>query len=281
MEDFIAYYNGEYLQKTKISLSIDNPGFTRGYGAYECFRTYNRNPFRLKDHIKRLKKTCDQLLIAFPKEDLFEITENLIEKNEDTELVFRIYVTDDTETGSYHLIFFCNTPESFNISHPSNIPLKLKSVLDTRENRNIKSTSYSKAMIEIKKAKKEGFDDILFTNEKDYIHELSRANFFAIKGSTLYTPIKNFLPGITRLTIIEFSKDYGFEVKEIEMHKDFLEDAEEVFASSTIRGITPVGKVDHLNFDRHEKTKLLKSYFISLSSSLDNHDKRHLSASHS
>ena len=268
MEDFVAYFNGEFLKKSKISLNIDNLGFTRGYGAYECLRTYGRKAFRLDDHLKRLQKTCTQLLIEFPKENLYKITEDLIEQNPGSEIVFRVYVTDDVENSSYHLAILCNSPESFKKSHPSASPLRLKTVLDTRENREIKSTSYSKAMIEIKKANIDGFDDILFTDRNHHIHELSRANFFAIKGHTMYTPIKNFLPGITRLTILDIAKTFGFHVQEMEMHTSFLKDAEEVFATSTIRAITPIGKIDNMEFYKHEKTLVLKSYFSELGASL-------------
>jgi branched-chain amino acid aminotransferase len=281
MEDLVAYFDGEYLPKSKIFLGVDNLGFTRGYGAYECFRTYGRKPFRVQDHILRLKKTCDQLLIEFPKEDLYKITESLIDKNPGSELIFRVYVNDNPENDSYHLTFLCSSPESFSKSHPYDRPLLLKTVIDTRNNTDIKSTSYSTAMVEIKKAKRLGFDDILFTDEQGNINELSRANFFAVKGNTLFTPKSNFLPGITRLTILDIANQFGFRSEERDITLAFLEDMEEVFATSTIRAITPIGEIDHLEFNRYEKTALLKTYFMNLVPAAGNHDKMHLSSSHS
>lgn len=281
MEDFVAYFDGEYLPKSKIFLDVDNLGFTRGYGAYECFRTYDRKPFRIDDHLTRLKKTCDQLLIEFPKDDLYEIVQTLIDKNPGNEVVFRLYVVDNPENDSYHLTILCNSPESFTRTHITSRPLFLKTVLDTRNNRDIKSTSYSTAMVAIKKAQRLGYDDILFIEKEGNINELSRANFFAIKGNTLFTPKSNFLPGITRITIMDIAKDFGFEVVERSMDLSFLEDAEEVFGSSTIRAITPIAKIDHLEFNKHEKTDLLKSYFKSLAPAEDNHGSLHLSSSHS
>lgn len=263
MEDLVVYFNGNYQTASKMSVPIDNLGFTRGYAAYECFRTYNRVPFRLNDHIKRLKNTCEELLINFPKEDLFHITETLIAKNKGSDLVFRIYVTDDIAGRPYQLIILCNSPSWFENTHPSK-PLRLKTVIDTRENTSIKSTSYSKAMVEIKKAKKVGFDDILFVGEDNIIHEVSRANIFCVKDSTLYTPKNDFLPGITRLTILEIAHEYGYRVKVDNIHLDFLKEVEEVFISSSIRGITKVSKVNDITFSAFDQTDKLQSFFINL-----------------
>ncbi|MCH9811217.1 aminotransferase class IV [bacterium] len=280
MEDFVAYYNGEFLPQSKISLTADNLGFTRGYGAYECFRTYQREPFHLSDHLERLKHTCMQLLIPFPKEDLVAISKELIAQNLDTELVFRVYVTDNPQTNSYHLLFFCNSPQHFEKTHVLNRPLLLKATLDTRPHKDIKSTSYAIASMAIKQAKLQGYDDVLFIGKDNMVHELSRANFFAIKGNDLYTPKTNFLPGITRKTILSFANEYGFTPRIENFNLDFLTEAEEVFASSTIRGITSIAKIDDMEFDSTKKADKLQSYFKSLAYD-GSHDKKHPALSHS
>lgn len=281
MEDLVAYFDGDFLPASKINLNIDNMGFTRGYGAYECFRTYKREAFCINDHINRLKHTCKQLLIPFPNEDLIHITKSLIEKNPGCELVFRVYVLDNSTNGSYHLVFLCNTPDHFDKTHVLNRDLKLQTAKDIRPHKNIKSTSYAIASIAIKKAKMNGFDDILFVGADGFVHELSRANFFAIKGNALYTPKEDFLPGITRKVIINIAKDFGFDVMETHISLEFLQEMDEVFASSTIRNITPIAQINDLLFEKREKTNMLKSFFTSLASYDDNHDKKHLFASHS
>ena len=279
MEDLVNYFNGIYQPASKILLPIDNIGFTRGYAAFECYRTYGRAAFRLKDHVKRLKNTCEKLLISFPEEDLFSITETLIEKNPGSELIFRIYVIDSIESKGYLLAVLCNTRESFAKTHPSK-PLHLKTVLDCRENKSIKSTSYSKSMVEIKKAQAAGFDDILYVGEDNYIHELSRANFFAVKGKTLYTPKHNFLPGITRLAIIEMAHDCGYKVEIEDIDLAFLSDAEEVFGTATIRGIAPIERIDTLTFTSSAAGNALLESFKNLAYN-GSQKAKHLCSSHS
>lgn len=281
MEDLVAYFDGSYIPKSKINLNIDNLCFTRGYGAYECFRTYNRVTFRLKDHVKRLKKTCDKLLIPFPNIDFEKITTLLLEHNKDDEIIFRVYVTDHCEKeDECHLIIVCNTQKFYLQSHPTH-PLKIKTVPDIRDNKCIKSISYGYSIVEIKKAKKQGYDDVLYVDEDNIINELSKANFFAIKGNALYTPKKNLLLGITRKTILEIAKSANFHVIEQDIPLAFLDQVEEVFLCSTIRSIVPIEKIDSKEFPLHKKTLQLKEAFMSQTCRLTGHDTKNLELSHS
>lgn len=280
MEDFVAYLNGEFLPLSKISLSVDNLGFTRGYGAYECFRTYKREAFHILDHLARLKNTCSQLMLPFPEEDLVSLTKELIEKNPEGEIVFRLYVTDDPENNSYHLVILCNSPSFFEKTHVMERPLTLKSTLDIRPHKEIKSTSYAIATMAVKKAKIDGFDDVLFVGEDRLVHELSRANFFAIKGEELFTPKTNFLPGITRKVILEIAEEYGFLPRVEDFTLEFFKEVDEVFASSTIRGITSIAKIDEYTFSETDKSDHLKQYFTNLAYD-DNHGKKRPALSHS
>ncbi len=264
MEDLVAYFDGSFMKKSEIKLDIDNLGFTRGYGAYECFRTYGRSPFHLNDHIERLKRTCKSLLLHFPQEDLFQITKELIDKNQGSDLIFRLFVIDSNLDKPYHLVIICNTSDHFKYSNPTH-PLAIKSVLDTRSNIGVKSTNYATTLIEVKKAKMLGFDDVLFIGEDQFVHELARANIVGIKDQTLITPKSYLLAGITRLTLFEIAKDYGFEMKEEDLTLDSLLTMEEVFACATIRGISPIRQIDEKKFTCFKKTELLKSYFTNLS----------------
>ena len=242
---------------------IDTLGITRGYGAYECLRTYGRKPFRIKDHITRMKDACSQLFIDFPPEDIHKTINTLVEKNPDSELVFRLYVFDGCSVCDNYFAIICNSPSFFSSTHQMK-PLSLKTVMDTRERVHIKSTSYSTAMIETKKANKEGFDDILFVDKDHYVRELSRANIFAVKGNTLYTPKENFLAGITRATILSIAKDYGYHPIEEKFTISWIIEAEEVFACSSIRGITPIKQIDKKVFSSHQHAEKLQKYFIDL-----------------
>ncbi len=264
MEDLVAYFDGKFIKTSQIAIPAENLGFTRGYGAYECFRTYQREPFRLDDHLERLQNTCASLLIEYPHEDLKSIVDQLIKENPEDELIFRLYVTDALDEKPYQLVILCNTPASFEKTNPLG-PLSLKTFIDKRESRGIKSTAYGYTMVSTKRAEALGFDTILLVGETGNIHELAKANFFTVKGNTLYTPKENLLFGITRKTILEIAKDYGYEVVEGNISLDSLKEMDEVFSCATIRGIVPIKKIDEMDFFSHKHAERLQTYFQNLS----------------
>lgn len=258
MEDLVAYFDGEFMPQSEIHMPIDNLGFTRGYGAYECTRTWGLKPFHLDDHIERLRYSCSQLHLKVPEVNFESIIELLMKKNPETDLIFRIYVTDHPHYDGSILTILCNTPQFHYSNMPS--PYYLKTIIDKRPYF-FKSTNYASGLIETKKAKDEGYNGILYVGEDGGVHELARANIFAVKNMTLYTP-KNFcLPGITRKEILTHADRYGYQTSEDDFSLDFLKDAEEVFATASIRAITPIAQIDQMHFDSQHHCKRLQEHF--------------------
>ena len=111
-------------------------------------------------------------------------------------------------------------------------------------------------MIAEQKAHKMGFDQVLWLDakEKKYVEEIGTSNaFFKIDGE-IYTSslIGTILPGITRASMIEVMRDWGYKVNETRFTIDEIFKAgeegrlEEVFATGTAAVISPVGE---LNWD--------------------------------
>ncbi len=58
--------DGELFAAASASVSVFDRGFLYGDGAFEVMRTYGGAPFREKEHLVRLTKSCQRLLIPFP-----------------------------------------------------------------------------------------------------------------------------------------------------------------------------------------------------------------------
>ncbi len=113
--------------------------------------------------------------------------------------------------------------------------------------------NYAAAMIAEKKAHDMGFDQVLWLDakEKKYVEEIGTSNaFFKIDGE-IYTSslIGTILPGITRASMIEVMKEWGYKVNETRFTIDEIfkageeERLEEVFATGTAAVISPVGEL--------------------------------------
>jgi len=109
--------------------------------------------------------------------------------------------------------------------------------------------NYAPGMLPCMKAKKEGFNEILYLDavEKRYIEEAGAANFFCVKNGVVYTPALagTILPGITRMSVIQLAKDMGHEVREERVDISFALDADEFFCTGTAAVIAPIGRIQH------------------------------------
>ena len=114
--------------------------------------------------------------------------------------------------------------------------------------------NYAAAMIAEQKAHAMGFDQVLWLDakEKKYVEEIGTSNaFFKIDGE-IYTSslIGTILPGITRASMIEVMRDWGYKVNETRFTIDEIFKAgeegrlEEVFATGTAAVISPVGELN-------------------------------------
>jgi branched-subunit amino acid aminotransferase/4-amino-4-deoxychorismate lyase len=53
-KNIIAYVNGKYISLDKATISIQDLGFTNSEMIYDTFRTFNKVPYFVNEHIKRL-----------------------------------------------------------------------------------------------------------------------------------------------------------------------------------------------------------------------------------
>ncbi len=76
--------------------------------------------------------------------------------------------------------------------------------------------------------------------------EASRGNAFAVTGGTLTTPRADgrILPGIARARTIEIAAEMGLEVRETTLTRDDLLGADEVFLTSSVRGLERARALD-------------------------------------
>jgi len=115
-------------------------------------------------------------------------------------------------------------------------------------------------------AEKAGYDDALMLDWRGYVVEGTGANFFMItRGNIINTPPPDcFLNGITRQTVIQLANDRDYEIIERHIQPEELKTANEIFVTGTAAEVTPVGKIDNLEFEVGEITKVLRSDYEKL-----------------
>src|SRR5207247_2546216 len=108
-----------------------------------------------------------------------------------------------------------------------------------------KILSWAMNLTWLEEAQSRGFDEVVLLNERGEVAECTSANLFAAKGGEVWTPplSSGCLPGITRELLLTEVRAPGVNVTERTMTPADLEDADEVFITSTTRDLLPVARL--------------------------------------
>jgi len=95
-------------------------------------------------------------------------------------------------------------------------------------------------------AVKAGYDEAIMLNQMGYITDGTGENVFIVRQGALLTPPtqSGCLDGITRATVMSMAGDLGYEVREENLVRTDLYNADEAFFTGTAAEVTPVREVD-------------------------------------
>jgi branched-chain amino acid aminotransferase len=93
---------------------------------------------------------------------------------------------------------------------------------------------------------KAGYDEAIMLNATGSITDGSGENVFVVRNGVLTTPpiSAGCLDGITRATVMELAGDLGYEVREDNLVRTDLYNADEAFFTGTAAEVTPIREVD-------------------------------------
>jgi branched-chain amino acid aminotransferase len=106
--------------------------------------------------------------------------------------------------------------------------------------------NYLNSILATQDAKKRKFDEAILLDKDNKVSEAPGENIFIVKNDILITPplSSSALDGITRKSILEFSKNMKIKSKIKKISSDELKKADEVFLTGTAAEITPVIKIE-------------------------------------
>lgn len=264
-----VWHNGNFIPESEARLSIYDSSLMFGDMAFEMQRTFNKQTFRLWEHLERLFASLKVLEIDIPYsfDELFDAHENTILHNrhcftEDDEIRTLINVSRGT-LPIYQPLIGGGNPNVMIAAFPLRYVLKGKSwvykgvnaivpsqkaipewLLDPK----IKSRSrqhYQMANLEIARQDEKAW--ALLLDPDGYITEGTGSNFFIIKENSfeLITPEpRNILRGISRDYVIRLAKQLKMEVIEKNITLYDVYHAREVFFTCTPYSIVPCTRIN-------------------------------------
>ena len=250
--------NGDILPERAASVPILDRGFLFGDSVYEVMRTRDGVPFAWREHLRRLRGSANSIRLELDLDDagLMRRVQDTIGATGEGERYVRIIVTRGTGSAPNIDLAYADGPPNTIIlvrSLPttqgrlSRLQVVPRLRTDPRAlDPAIKSGNYLNNVLGQAEARAAGATDCLFLNADGFVTEASTANLFAFRGGRLESPplSAGLLAGITRELLIRCAREAGIPIGEVDLSRDDVAAADELFLSSTLRDIAPVTHVD-------------------------------------
>ena len=247
---FWVSHQGGLVDADHARVSVLDHGFTVADGVFETLKVADGAAFALRRHLDRLERSAAAMGLPAPdRAQVVTAVQETVEANAPVlGALGRLRITytagdaplgsDRGETGPTLVVAVSAMkpwPESaavITVPWPRNERSPLAGV---------KSTSYAENVLALARAHDHGAGEALMPDTQGRLCEGTGSNVFLVLDGRLITPslATGCLAGVTRDLVLEW---YG--AIEFDVPVSALEEAEEVFITSSTRDVQPVHRVD-------------------------------------
>jgi len=259
----LIWFDGKFVKHQNAKIPVTTHAIHYGTSIFEGIRAYwngeKLNIFRLDDHISRFRNSGKyyDISLRFGNREIKDAIINLCKKNK---IKTSCYIRPFYFVGQYginlhvtkkaptHTVVFCFPfGDLFNKNGITTCISKWRKFNDSSTPTQAKmGGNYLNSILATQDAKKRNFDEAILLDKNNKVSEAPGENIFIVKNNMLITPplSSSALDGITRKSILEFSKNFKIKSKIKKISKDELMRADEVFLTGTAAEITPVIKIE-------------------------------------
>jgi D-alanine transaminase len=253
----IVYLNGIFLPVSEAKISVLDRGFIFGDGVYEVIPVYSRHIFRLPEHLQRLQRSLDSIILANPSSDAVwtDIIRELVARNEPEDQYLYLHITRGVAKRDSAFPSPAVPPTVFLMSYPLNTPSPMLlqngiSAITAPDNRwlrcDIKAISLLPNVLLRQMAIDAGCAETIMLRDNEFLTEGSSSNIFVVKNGVLLAPPKNnlMLPGITYEVVLELAlaNDIPHEIRTVLAGELF--DADELLLTSSTKEVLAITQLD-------------------------------------
>jgi branched-chain amino acid aminotransferase len=258
MSKRVVYFNGQFVPESEARVSIFDSALMYGDMAFEMTRTYNQQPFKLREHLERLYCSLRLLEIdcGLSMDEMEQITQETLAKNLPTEpddmdwqimhdvsrgplalyrTAFSEPLRPTVSINCWPLIvhmgaFASNYANGVHIVIPAQQALPAH-LLDPKA----KTRSRLHYQMAILQAGRMGAGCWPVLLDPDgYLAEGPGWNIFLVKNGELLMPEpRNILLGVSRATTLELAQQLGIPTREMNLGRYDALMADEIFCTAT------------------------------------------------
>ncbi len=275
------WLNGKFVSARNAKTHVLSHSLHFASAAFEGIRVYNKQAFKLKEHIRRLFFSAKILDIKIPyNQNKVEIICNQLIKKQK---LYNGYIRPIVWRGGQSMapaiidakinlavaawewpVYYSKKAIQNGISLTISKWKRPPSVCAPVHSKC--SGLYMICTLAIHDARKKNFDDALMLDMENNICETTSSNIFFIIKNTIVTPKADcFLNGITRKTVIDICKKNKIKVLEKKLKLIDIKKADGCFVTGTAAEVTPVKKINGLVFkNKNKHLSLIQSRFKKL-----------------
>ncbi|MBK9283921.1 MAG: aminotransferase class IV [Sphingobacteriaceae bacterium] len=266
MKDKYCILNGHLISIYEPAVAFSNRAFRYGDSLFETIRLCNNRIMFLRDHILRLRLGMTVLRMNVPAEFNYEnVNELIIQllKHNSHAPNARIRLTIFRNEGGYYtpesndISFLIESEELDQVYTLNSKGLWMDIYGDTKKpiNKlaNIKSGNALLFVLAGLAKQSMKLDDCFIINELGNVCESISANVFVVKNGTLYTaPLsEGCVAGIMRKQIMNLATENKILTFESPITMNTLMNGDEVFLTSSIKGVEWVGQFKQKFYTNH------------------------------
>jgi branched-chain amino acid aminotransferase len=273
----VVSIDGVIVPPEQASISVFDRGLLYGDGCFEVLRTWDGVARDIEAHLDRLFETARFLQLAtIERPRLTEAIYRTIAaasqalRGDGGELRIRVVLTRGP--GSLAMRLGALGPGRAIVIveplPPQPAELSLAVVdwpLPTRAQRGHKTLAYLDAVLAKELARAAGADEAVRLDAAGRAVEGATCNLFAVHGGTVSTPAvdRGVLPGIVRARVLAICEREGIPTRVRALSPRELRSAHEVFVTSSLRGVVPVTRIDHISIARGAVTARISAAYDS------------------
>lgn len=266
----IVSIDGSMVAPERASVSVLDRGLLYGDGCFEVLRTWDGVARDIEAHLDRLFETARFLeLKTIERPRLTEAIYRTIAAAGPDEQQIRIVLTRGPgplsarlgELGPGRAIVIVEPLP------PQPTALTLAIVdwpLPERAGRGHKTLAYLDAVIARELARAAGADEAIRLDAAGRAIEGATCNLFAVHHGAVSTPPvdRGALPGIVRARVLAICAREGIATRVRSLSLRELRGAQEVFVTSSLRGVVPVTRIDGASVGRGAVTERLAAAYV-------------------
>ena len=289
----LIWFDGRFVKHNNAKIPVTTHAIHYGTSIFEGIRAYwngeKLNIFRLDEHITRFRNSGKfyDITLRFSNKEIKDAIISLCKRNN---IKTSCYIRPFYFVGQYginlhvtkkaptHTVIFCFPfGDLFDKSGITTCISKWRKFNDSSTPTQAKmGGNYLNSILATQDAKKRKFDEAILLDRDGFVSEAPGENIFIVKNNTLITPplSSSALDGITRKSILEYSKSVGIKSKIKKITKAELKKADEVFLTGTAAEITPVIKVESKKIGNGNVGKLTEEVMKTYTEIVMNNNKK-------